>query len=78
MAEPRPTRAALQVHVGYWFDRLHGSKRAQAYSILVPVRERPVGDRVVGNAVYQSAAGMQRGRSTSGADSDGMFPRINL
>ena len=43
MAEPRPTRGRLQVHVNYLFDRLHDSKLAQAYSILVPVRERPVG-----------------------------------
>jgi hypothetical protein len=36
----------LQVHVEYLFDRLHDSKLAQAYSILVPVRERPVGGTV--------------------------------
>jgi hypothetical protein len=46
MAEPRPTRGALQVHVDYWFDRLHDSKLVQAYGILVPVRERPVGSGV--------------------------------
>src|SRR5271168_4536594 len=27
-------------------DRLHDAKLAQAYSLLVPVRERPVGGRV--------------------------------
>src|ERR1019366_7509675 len=43
MAEPRPTPGRFQVHVDYLFDRLHDSKLAQAYSILVPVRERPVG-----------------------------------
>src|SRR6267143_1531838 len=46
MAEPRPTRGALQVHVDYLFDRLHDSKLVQAYGILVPVRERPVGSSV--------------------------------
>jgi hypothetical protein len=46
MAEARPTRGALQVHVDYLFDRLHDSKLVQAYGILVPVRERPVGSRV--------------------------------
>ena len=46
MAEPRPTRGPLQVHVDYLLDRLHDSKLAQAYGILVPVRERPVGGSV--------------------------------
>ena len=46
MAEPRRTRGPLQVHVDYLFDRLHDSKLAQAYGILVPVRERPVGGSV--------------------------------
>src|ERR1700720_920277 len=46
MAEPRRTRGRLQVHVDYLFDRLHDSKLAQAYGILVPVRERPVGGSV--------------------------------
>jgi hypothetical protein len=46
MAEPRRTRGPLQVHVDYLFDRLHDSKLAQAYGILVPVRERPVGGSI--------------------------------
>src|SRR5271167_798841 len=46
MAEPRPTRGPLQVHVDYLFDRLHDSKLAQAYGILVPDRERPVGGSI--------------------------------
>ena len=46
MAEPRPTHGALQVHIDYFFDRLHDTKLAQAYGILVPVRERPVGGSV--------------------------------
>lgn len=35
MAEPRPRHGPLQVQVKYLFDRLHDSKRAQAYSLLV-------------------------------------------
>ena len=46
MAKPRPTLGALQVHVEYLFDRLHESKLVQAYSLLVPLRERPVGGSV--------------------------------
>ena len=46
MAEPRPQHGPLQVHVDYLFDRLHDSKLAQVYGILVPVRERPVGGSV--------------------------------
>src|ERR1035437_6447229 len=46
MAEPRPRHGPLQVHVDYLFDRLHDNKLAQAYGILVPVRERPVGGSV--------------------------------
>src|SRR5664279_5580752 len=40
MAEPRQPQGALQVHIEYAFDRLHDAKLVQAYSILVPVRER--------------------------------------
>jgi hypothetical protein len=43
MAEPRPKSGPLQIHVSYSFDRLLESKLAQAYDILVPIRERPVG-----------------------------------
>ena len=46
MAEPRPKSGPLQIHVAYSFDRLLESKLAQAYDILVPRRERPVGGRV--------------------------------
>src|ERR1700722_13797391 len=46
MGEPRQTRGSLQVRVDYVFDRLHDAKLAQAYSLLVPVRERPVGGSV--------------------------------
>src|SRR5229473_3667151 len=46
MAEPRPKSGPLQIHVAYSFDRLLESKLAQAYDILVPRRERPVGGQV--------------------------------
>src|ERR1700694_361365 len=45
MAEPRPKSGPLQIHVSYSFDRLLESKLAQAYDILVPSREPPVGGR---------------------------------
>jgi hypothetical protein len=46
MAEPRARSGWLQIHVDYAFDRLRESKLAQAYDILVPSRERPVGGSV--------------------------------
>src|SRR5229473_3985069 len=46
MAEPRARSGPLQIYVDYAFDRLRESKLAQAYDILVPRRERPVGGRV--------------------------------
>src|ERR1700735_4164076 len=55
MAESRPTRGPLQVHVDYLFDRLHDAKLAQAYSILVPVRERSVGGSVRSSIMRMAA-----------------------
>ena len=46
MAEPRPPSGPFQIQVCYSFDRLLEPKLAQAYDILVPCRERPVGARV--------------------------------
>src|SRR5260370_42010618 len=46
MAEPRQKSGLFQIHVSYSFDRLLEPKLAQAYSILVPGRERPVGGQV--------------------------------
>src|ERR1700678_3775971 len=46
MAEPRARHGPPQVLLEYSFDRLHDSKLAQAYSLLVPIRERPVGGSV--------------------------------
>lgn len=46
MAEPRTKSGPFQIHVSYSFDRLLESKLAQAYDILVPCRESPIGGRV--------------------------------
>src|ERR1700680_1217446 len=46
MAERYTRRGLFQVRLDYAFDRLRESKLAQAYDILVPRRERPVGGRV--------------------------------
>jgi len=46
MAEPRQNRGPFQIQVSYSFDRLLEPKLAQAYEILVPRREHPVGVRV--------------------------------
>jgi hypothetical protein len=43
MAEPHRKSGYFQVDVSYSFDRLLEPKLAQAYEILVPCRERPVG-----------------------------------
>jgi hypothetical protein len=43
MAEPHRKSGSLQIQVSYSFDRLLELKLAQAYDILVPCRERPVG-----------------------------------
>src|SRR5215831_18873238 len=46
MAEPHRKSGSFQIRVSYSFDRLLEPKLAQAYDILVPCRERPVGVRV--------------------------------
>ena len=46
MAEPHRKSGPFRIHIGYSFDRLLDPKLAQAYDILVPCRERPVGVRV--------------------------------
>lgn len=46
MADPRQNRGPFQIQVSYSFDRLLDPKLAQAYEILVPCREHPVGVRV--------------------------------
>src|SRR5260370_13781589 len=81
MAEPRPTRGLLQVDVDYWFDRLHDSKLAQAYGILVPVRERPVGGSV--KEIHDEDSGNLRpglvraaARSEHDCEPDGVVDRV--
>src|ERR1700747_3099146 len=80
MAEPRPTRGPLQVHVDYWFDRLHESKLAQAYSILVPVRDRHVGGSVK-EVDHEDGGNLRTGfvraaaRSKHDCESDGIVAR---
>src|SRR5215831_7102424 len=46
MAEPDPKSGPFRIHISYSFDRLLEAKLAQAYEILVPCRERPVGARM--------------------------------
>src|SRR6267143_1054309 len=46
MAEPRRKSGPFRIQISYSFDRLLEPKLAQAYDILVPCRERPVGVRV--------------------------------
>src|SRR5215471_16653841 len=46
MAKPLQSRGPFQIQVSYSFDRLLEPKLAQAYDILVPCRERPLGVRV--------------------------------
>ena len=45
MAEPHRRGGSFRIHIAYCFDRLLEAKLAQAYEILVPCRERPVGVR---------------------------------
>lgn len=76
MAEPRPTHGPFHVQVEYLFDRLRDSKLAQAYSLLVPVRERPVGGSVkefdhedgsnLRAGLFRSAAGGAHDREPDG------------
>ena len=83
MAKPRPTHGPLQVHVEHLFDRLHDSKLAQAYSLLVPIRERPVGGSVkefdhedgsnLRTGLFRSAAGREHD-----SEPDGVVDRVCL
>ena len=81
MAKPRSTPGSLQVHIEYLFDRLHDSKLAQAYSLLVPIRERAVGGSVkefvhedggdLRTSVFRAAAG-----SEHDSEPDGIADRV--
>src|SRR5215469_10848136 len=66
MAEPHPKGGPFRIHIAYSFDRLLEAKLAQAYGILVPCRERPVGVRVKefdhenGAAIYARVSSEQQ------------------
>src|SRR5215469_10108913 len=45
MAEPHRRGGSFRIPIAYSFDRLLEAKLAQAYEILVPCRQRPVGVR---------------------------------
>jgi len=83
MAKPRSTSDLLQIHVEYLFDRLHDSKLAQAYSLLVPIRERPVGGSVK-EFDHEDGSDLRTGlfRSTAGgahdSEPDGVADRVCL
>src|SRR6266478_1316377 len=81
MAEPRRTRGRLQVQVDYLFDRMHDSKLAQAYGILVPVRERLVGGSVK-EFDHENGGNLRTGlvraaaRSEHDCEPDGVVDRV--
>src|SRR6516165_3934343 len=71
MAEPRPSRGPFPIQVSYWFDRLLEPKLAQAYEILVPCRERPVG-ACVKEVEYENSGDLREGfvRAAAGGEHD--------
>src|SRR5215472_19020508 len=71
MAEPHRKSGSFQVHVSYSFDRLLEPKLAQAYEILVPCRERPVG-ACVKEVEYENSGDLREGlvRATAGREDD--------
>jgi len=71
MAKPRQTSGSLQVCVDYVFDRLYDSKLAQAYSLLVPLRERPIGGSVK-EFEHESGGDLRTGvvRAAAGGEHD--------
>src|SRR5215471_19785491 len=86
MAEPPGRSGQLQIQIDYAFDRLCESKLAQAYSILVPSRERPVGGQVkesedengshlCSGFVRAAARGKHDCESNGGTDPVGSGPR---
>src|SRR5262249_25770018 len=68
MAEPHRKSGSFQIQVSYSFDRVLELKLAQAYNILVPCRERPVGvkefDNEDGSNLRQSFVRAATRRST--------------
>ena len=79
MAEPRQNRGPFQIQVSYSFDRLLEPKLAQAYELLVPCRERPVGvkefdDEDVGNLRKSVVRAATRGEHDR--EPDGVADRV--
>ena len=68
MAKPRSTPGPVQVHIEYLFDRLHDSKLAQAYILLVPIRERPVGGNVKEFVREDGGDGLKEAKFALGAN----------
>src|SRR6516165_11912 len=81
MAKPRTPHGPLQIQIDYVFDRLHDSKLAQAYGILVPVREGRVGGSVK-EFDHEDGSDLRTGLLRSAArrehdsESDGIADRI--
>jgi hypothetical protein len=71
MAEPHRKSGSFQVHVSYSFDRLLEPTLAQAYEILVPCRERPVG-ACVKEVEYENSGDLREGfvRAAEGGEHD--------
>ncbi len=61
MAEPHPKSGPFRIHIAYSFDRLLEAKLAQAYEILVPCSERPVGVRVNEEADNENGRDLRQG-----------------
>src|SRR5437762_14387987 len=81
MAEPHRKSGHFQVDVSYSFDRLLESKLAQAYEILVPCRERPVGAPVK-EFEYENGGDLREGflrataRGEHDCEPDGIADRV--
>src|SRR5690349_14463291 len=82
MAERRTRRHALQVSVDYTFDRLRGSKLAQAYDILVPGRERLIGNVLAKESEHEDGSHLRSSvlgttaRGKNDRESDGSTHRV--
>ena len=61
MAEPHPNSGPFRIHIAYSFDRLLEAKLAQAYEVLVPSNERPVGVRVNEEADDENGRDLRQG-----------------
>jgi hypothetical protein len=59
MADGRPRRFALRVHLDYTFDRLRAPKLAQVYELLVPMQQRLVGADVRKEVVHEDGGDLR-------------------